>query len=65
MLPALPCVRMSPSSHPCLCLCLCCVALRLCCADIKPSNMLLDRGSVKLADFGCSATVNLAGDGDK
>jgi serine/threonine protein kinase len=27
--------------------------------DIKPSNLLLDKGTVKLADFGASARVNL------
>jgi serine/threonine protein kinase len=31
-------------------------------ADIKPSNLLLDKGTVKLADFGASATVNLGED---
>jgi serine/threonine protein kinase len=33
--------------------------------DIKPSNLLLDKGTVKLADFGCSATVSLSGDNNK
>ena len=41
-----------------------CCAVVLC-SDIKPSNLLLDKGTVKLADFGCSATVNLSGDNNK
>lgn len=31
--------------------------------DIKPSNLLLDKGIVKLADFGCSTSQSLGDDG--
>jgi serine/threonine protein kinase len=36
-----------------------CISGGCICADIKPSNLLLDKGTVKLADFGASATVKL------
>jgi len=32
--------------------------------DIKPSNLLIDKGIVKLADFGCSTTAILSADGN-
>lgn len=32
--------------------------------DIKPSNLLIDKGRVKLADFGCSTTFLLNEDGN-
>jgi len=33
--------------------------------DIKPSNLLIDKGIVKLADFGCTAAVKISSDGLK
>ena len=33
--------------------------------DIKPTNLLIDKNTVKLADFGCSAIVQLSQDGEK